>query len=662
MRSQTDCLQGGTRALRNAAKVALLAALLACSPPPGKEAGEVSSVGTGTSSTSASAPPCPDRSEERHAYFGDLHIHTGLSADARLFGTVNRPDDAYRFARGETITIRKTNSSEPTVQGRIGRPLDFAAVTDHAENIGTVYLCMTPGSETYDTPACQFVREPLPTDTLANFSEKLGRVFETMYSDDTICGPNRERCRAAVALPWDEIQESANRWNDACEFTAFIGYEYSPTPLGSKLHHNVIFRNENVMKVPISSRDVPSMIEFWKRLRSECKEAETGCDVLSIPHNPNLGNGQMFSLSYAGETDPKEQRALAELRAEIEPVVEIFQHKGDSECRNGLWNVLGGVDEECNNEKFRDWKGNRFEDCRDGQGSGALHGKGCVSRLDYTRYALAAGLAEKRRIGANPHKFGVIGSTDNHEGTAADVDEWVNDGIQRRPESMEPGRKTTGGLAAVWAEENTREAIFQAMRRREIFATSGTRMELRFFGGWDLPEDLCEAPDLVRRGYAAGVPMGGDLDAGDPRAASGTEGPAFVVSALADPGTAEYPGTPLQRIQIIKVWPGEGDALHQAVFEVAGGQNGASVDLATCELRGRGAAGLCGVWRDPEFDPKVGAAYYARAIENPSCRYTAHTCRTMSKNERPTYCEDDTVAMEVRERAWSSPIWVSARR
>ena len=599
---------------------------------------------------------CVDRSEERHAYFGDLHIHTGRSADAMLFGTVNRPADAYRFARGEEILIRQTSPGAVPRPGRISRPLDFAAVTDHAENIGAVSLCLTPGSEAYDSAGCQLVREPLAQDNMDTFAAKLGKKFQAMYVDEEICGKDRARCRAAVAAPWNEIQQSAHEANSPCDFTAFVGYEYSPTPDGSKLHHNVVFRGAEVMDVPISSSDVPSMIDLWRRLKAECKDAGTGCDVIAIPHNSNLGNGQMFSLAYDGEKDPARQKEIALLRSEIEPVVESFQEKGDSDCRNGLWNVLGGSDELCNFEKYRDWRGAKFEDCRDGQGSGALQGRGCVSRLDYTRYALAAGLSEERRIGANPHKFGVIGSTDNHKGTTADVDEWLHDGVKRELSPMEPGRMSTGGIAGVWAEENTRASLFDAFQRREVFSTSGTRIRVRMFGGWDLPADLCGKPDLVQRAYAEGVPMGGDLVA---RASE--PGPSFVVTALADAGTAAHPGTPLQRAQIIKVWAGEGDELHQAVFDVAGGPSDASVDVATCERSGAGAMSLCGMWRDPDYDPTIRAAYYARVIENPSCRYPAYACLAAADAAEPAFCEDGSVVLEVQDRAWGSPIWITPR-
>lgn len=603
------------------------------------------------------AAACASHSAERNAYFGDLHIHTGLSADAMLFGTVNRPADAYHFARGHEILIRQSSPGAIPRPGRISRPLDFAAVTDHAENMGAISVCLTPGSGAYESPGCELVREPLEKRDMATFAAKLGQKFQAMYTDEAICGKDRERCKAAIGGPWKEIQESAHAANVPCEFTAFVGYEYSPTPDGSKLHHNVVFRGAEVMETPISWLDAPSMLGLWRRLKQECKEAGTGCDVIAIPHNPNLGNGQMFSLAYDGETDPARQREIARLRSEIEPVVESFQEKGDSECRNGLWNIMGGTDELCDFEKYRDWQGAGFEDCEDGEGSGALEGRGCVSRLDYTRYALAAGLAEEIRIGANPHKFGVIGSTDNHLGTTADVDEWMQDGVRREASPMEPGRMSTGGIAGVWAEENTREAIFDALRRREVFATSGTRIRVRLFGGWDFPLDLCGDPALVQRGYQEGVPMGGDLI---PQRVG--QSPQFVVSALADAGTGKHPGTLLQRAQIIKVWAGEGNELHQAVFDVAGGPSDAAVDVNTCERTGPGAESLCGVWEDPDYDPSLPAAYYARVVENPSCRYTAYTCLAAEEDERPEYCDGGSVALEVQDRAWSSPIWVGPKQ
>jgi len=595
---------------------------------------------------------CPDATEARQAFYGDLHIHTGVSADAAIFGTTNRPADAYQFARGETIPIRQQLGSGPATPAQLARPLDFAAVTEHAENLGAVSLCQNPDSPLYDRAECQRVRAPNRADDMAMMSQDIGEKFHAMYSE-SLCGPGGERCNPAAIEPWKEIQRAAAQFDAPCEFTTFVGYEYSPTPGGAKVHHNVIFRGEDVIPLPIAWNEAPSVYGMWERLDAECAGAGTGCEVITIPHNSNLSNGRMFRLDYDGESDPKEQARLARLRARIETVTEMFQFKGQSECRNGLWNVLGATDEFCEYEDYRGWGGHAPASCvGDEIGVGALQNQGCVSRQDFVRTALASGIAEQQRIGVNPFKFGFIGSTDAHDGTAGDTDEWVHDEIARPAKRFEQGRDSSGGLAGVWAEENTRAAIFDAMRRRETFATSGPRMQVRFFGGWALPSDLCSAPDLASRGYAQGVPMGGDL-APRPESAS----PRFVVSAVADPGTTKHPGGLLQRAQIVKVWPGPGDELHQKVVDVAGGPNTASVDLATCTPSGSGATTLCGVWQDPDFDPAQGAAYYARVLENPSCRNTGWACANAGPEDRPAFCARDDVAKRGQERAWTAPIW-----
>jgi hypothetical protein len=613
-----------------------------------------------TVATATSSAECANHSSERQAFFGDLHIHTGASADAMLFGTRNRPDDAYAFARGKEIFVFQDKMSPDwPLPAQLERPLDFAAVTDHAENIGTVSLCMTPGTDVYDSEECRYARKPLPTDDMAAFATELSKVFHMLYTSEAICGADRKRCIDAVQAPWKEIQRAAHQWNNACEFTTFVGYEYSPTEQGANLHHNVIFRSDRVMDAPISSRDVPDPFAFYAKLRAECNDSGTGCEAIAIPHNSNISNGRMFRLGYEDDAPVSEKRRVSETRAEIVRLVEIFQEKGESECRNGLWNVMGQPDEFCDFEKYRDWKGAKHEDCRDGVDIGGFMNRGCVSRVDYTRYALAAGLAEERRSGVNPLRFGVVGATDNHMGTTGDLEEWVHDGRQRPVTPIDPGRMSTGGMAGVWAEENTRESLYAAMHRRETFGTSGPRIKPRLFAGWDLSPDLCGEPEMASRAYEAGVPMGSGLP---PRPTGSKKGPAFLVSALQDPGTPAHPGTPLQRIQIVKVWAGEGDELHQVVHDVAGGDNGASVDTTTCEQSGEGAASLCAVWRDPDYEPGVAAAYYARVLENPSCRNTGYACMRAAPGEEPAYCDDASVPKQIQERAWTSPIWVDEGR
>ncbi len=597
---------------------------------------------------------CSDRDPQRRVFFGDLHVHTALSADAYVLSTRNGPDEAYRFARGDAIPLRAAVPGATRVhQAHLPRPLDFAAVTDHAEYLGSQALCTTPGSPSYDTPTCADYRVGLTTERgIEQISQRLGRLFQEMNGEQ-VCGPGRAHCLTASAEPWRVTREAAARWNEPCRFTAFVGYEYSWSPAGSKVHRNVIFRSASVPALPVSAVDEPEVLEMWRRLDRECIAAGTGCDALAIPHNSNLSNGRMFALDYGDATTPEAQAGIARLRARIEPLVEMFQMKGDSECRDGLWQVVGASDELCGFEKYRAWQGATPEDCRDGIGGGAMAGQGCISRLDFARYALAAGLAERRRIGVNPYRLGFVASTDAHDGSMGDVDEWIHDGVQRPVRTMQFGRDNPGGVAAVWAEENTREAIFDALRRRETYATSGPRMSVRLFGGWDLAADLCGAADMVDRGYAGGVPMGGELPARPADAAT----PAFAVSALSDPGTPERPGSPLERVQIVKVWAGEGDALHQRVFDVAGSPGAAGADPATCRLPGPGVSTLCAVWRDPEFDPAQGAAYYARVLEVPTCRYTTRICRSLPPAERPAACGDGSFPELVQERAWTTPIW-----
>jgi hypothetical protein len=336
--------------------------------------------------------------------------------------------------------------------------------------------------------------------------------------------------------------------------------------------------------------------------------------------------------------------------------MEMMQIKGSMECRNGMWNVLGANDELCNFEKFpvnfRSEPGPP-PDCEDGTGHGALVGRGCASRLDFMRYALIEGLREADRIGTNPIQVGAVASTDTHDGTPGAVEENLYDGTSGR--RLNDFRFSPGGLAAVWAEENSREALFDAMKRRETFATSGPRMRVRFFGGADLPEGLCEDPNRIALADAAGVPMGAELTISDD---SGS--PAFLALALRDPGTAEQPGGLLQRIQIIKGWVDSDGLFHQSVYDIAGSsQNGANVDLTTCEPRGQGFDSLCGVWRDPDFDASRRAVYYARVLENPSCRHTARLCLNTDDGEQPAACSDPDLPKEIQERAWTSPIWVT---
>jgi len=623
---------------------------------------------------------CADRDPLRQAFWGELHVHSALSMDAWLWDVRTTPDDVYRFGKGESILLPPLDAEgRGTRPVQLKRPLDFVALTDHADFQGEVVLCTRADSPVYDSEICRNYRGENQTEapTPATFGQRMAGLSNALAAEashvgrsSALCGADAELCRTAMKTVWQEQQAAAERHYDrsaACRFTTFNAYEYTATPALAKVHHNVIFRNERVPEAPIPWIDVPDVYDLWSRLRAECQEAGTGCDVLTIPHNSNLSNGNMFAVT--GRDLPLEQqRARAMLRVDLERLVEISQIKGDSECRNDAWNVIGATDELCGYEQ---WRGPKFEDCRESTGHGALFDQGCVARTDFVRYALLEGLREERRLGVNPYKLGVIAATDSHNGTPGDVEEWSYDGWAGLSDATPasrlavpaqkvaltyPAMSNPGGIAGVWAEENSRDAIFDAMKRRETFGTSGPRMTARFFGGWGLPADLCAKPDLVERGYAAGVPMGGDL----PARPDAAKAPAFVVSALRDAGTPEHPGGQLQRVQIVKGWVDAEERFHQVVHDVAGGPNDAGVDPATCAPRGEGHESLCAVWTDPDFDPAQDAVYYVRVLENPSCRWTALQCLALPEAERPGACADPAIPKTIQERLWTSPIWYEA--
>jgi hypothetical protein len=648
----------------------LLCALAACGgdpPDPAKFA-----VAAGVRDTPAE--PCARREPLRIALFGDLHVHTTLSSDAWNYDVEVRPRESYGYAFGESILLPpKDEAGRGTREVRIDRPLDFAAITDHAEFLAEQLLCTDPDSEVYETSVCQGIRaSTAPTDSPLGF--KIMHPFPSR--EEEVCGDG-SICDRATAQGWAEIIAAAEEWNDttaACERTAFIAYEYSSHRLGSNLHRNVIFRNRIVPKAPASYMDLQREWELWELLKQTCIDSGTGCDVLAIPHNSNISNGRMFGVDYPGASGLEEQAARARLRIALEPVVEIMQHKGDSECRRGLSDVLGTDDGLCDFEKFENMAFARFGDseppgdCYDGPlADWVPHlGPSCLSRRSYVRTALVEGLAEEARIGVNPFKLGIMASTDTHNALAGGVEErsWpghlgIADGPLERRLAEEPGvmgnvANGPGGLIGVWAEENSREAIFQAIRRKEVFGTSGPRIQPRFYGGYGLAADLCESPDLLARADASGVPMGADLP---PSPEAGA--PSFAVWAARDPGTPAAPGGLLQRVQVIKGWVDDEGGMHQQVVDVAGGENGARVDPATCRPEGPGESFLCGVWQDPEFDASKRAVYYARVVENPSCRYSAWNCLTLPEDERPSGCEHGIMQQFQQERAWTSPIWYS---
>ncbi len=601
--------------------------------------------------------PCAAHDPLRHAWFGDLHVHTTLSFDAHAYDVPTTEPQAYRFAKGEPVLLPPLDATGAGTQMlQIDRPLDFAAATDHSEFLGEVEACSVPGSPGYDSPSCQAYRLG-GNDAVTLFGVRLPLGARL----DDICGADGQSCLTLASQVWQRVQDAAEQAYDRsaeCTFTSFVAYEYSATEQVSTLHRNVVFRNERV-PFPISFFEQPTREGLWAALRAGCIDAGTGCDVLAIPHNSNESNGRMFLTEYPGATTIDDERAQAAFRGSIEPLIEVYQHKGDSECANGLSGIVGAPDEQCDFEKRRR---PGFRDCGDGIGAFGTITAGCVSRRDFVRGALLEGLLEEERLGKNPMQLGMIASTDTHNGTPGAVGEdrfighrGTDDDTpakQLGPGDLYPGGIifSPGGLAGVWAEENSRPSLFDALRRRETFGTSGPRIAVRFFGGFGLAAGLCADPEMVRKAYAAGVPMGGTLGT-----AAGA--PSFLVSALRDPGTAARPGTQLQRVQIVKGWI-EGGERHEQVYDVAGdAQNGATVDDATCAPSGPGADALCTVWTDPAFAPGVRAFYYTRVLENPSCRWSTYTCNALPPAARPPSCTDPAVPRTIQERAWTSPIW-----
>ncbi|MEM7015816.1 MAG: DUF3604 domain-containing protein [Pseudomonadota bacterium] len=602
--------------------------------------------------------PCIDRNPLRNAYFGDLHVHTVRSFDAYQNGTRTTPQDSYDFARGKPIGIPPYDADgKPFKEVQLDRPLDFLAVTDHAEYFGEVSLCTSPDSPVYNEPSCVGLRKT-GVQLRPEFASMI--LARAPARINAVCGEDGERCKEVAKSVWKDMQEIAEAAYDrssGCSFTSFIGYEYTATTDASNLHRNVIFRNANVPDYAVSYLEAPKPRLLWESLNETCNEGMKGCEVMAIPHNSNLSNGRMFNAIALENMD--EAKAQAALRQRIEPLVELIQHKANSECANGLSGLLGEPDELCEFEQVRqigftpelhadatqDLQVLPINDCNGKTGAQGMVNQGCVSNTDFVRGALLLGIAEQQKFGVNPLKFGFIGSTDTHLSNAGDAREttWNGHiGYETQLESrLGVGFMATnrlgnpGGLAGVWAEENSRDAIFDAMKRREAFSTSGPRIRPRFFAGWDFPANACEQHDIVAIGYDKGVPMGADLTA-----AKGQSAPMFIAMAARDP--ARW-AKPLQRLQIIKGWLAENGERHYKVFDVAKSK----------EAQGTGS--LCAVFTDPEFDAKAMAYYYLRAVEVPSVRWDTAQCKAAG-DSAPEACAKVGENM-IQEMAWSSPIW-----
>lgn len=633
------------------------------------------SVQVGALSTPGTERPCRDREPHKRALFGALHVHTAASYDAAAFGTTTTPEQAYRFARGEPVALRLRGDppdyTAPLL--RIDRPLDFMAVTDHAEGLGENRLCYTPDSSAHDTLVCRLYRGDITLPVGEDMQPIVRLASLAIFGQDRsmrICGDDGRRCDEQAASAWAENQratEDQHDYSGDCRFTTFHAYEYSLAEASANLHRNVIFASAAVPRLPAGAREAKSPEALWQWLQSTCVSKHESCDALTIPHNSNWSSGRMWFPYSNRPLEPEQRMRQAELRARMEPLAEVMQTKGDSECRNGIASVAGAPDEFCDFEKLRPAR-ETIEDCGESMGEGGMLLSGCVSRYSFLRYALAAGIGERERLGINPFEFGIVAASDSHNGAPAANSErnyLGSHGTDRdlrrrlRGELQVPGgiargspvRYNPGGVAGVYAEENSRSAIFAALRRREVFGTSGPRIAPRFFALPGGAEVNCTSPDLLAQAYAHGVPMGSTITASSLPAVT----PAFLVTASADPAND---AVPLQRIQIVKLWLDGDGTTHQAVYDVAGEpDNDAAVDPHTCQAAGRGFRQLCATWRDPDFAPATSAVYYARVLQNPSCRWSRHDCLRLPVAERPASCTDPDLPWQIQERAWTSPIW-----
>ena len=614
--------------------------------------------GQATSTEAAGASASGERNPNRNAYFGDLHVHTRYSFDAFIFGTKATPSDAYDFAKGRGI------AHPAGFEIKLDRPLDFQGVSDHGMYLGMLPAMTETGSPAYRHPIAEQMRAAQTAD------ERRG-VFVGMRPYLRMDpGTEDDLDMDVVRGAWANIIQAAEDHYQPGTFTTFIAYEYtSAGGARDNLHRNVVFRGSEAPDVPFSRIDSSNPEDLWEamdRWRSE------GMEVMAIPHNSNGSGGRMFEYEYyeGGAIDD----AYATTRMRNEPIVEMTQVKGTSDTHPAL----------SPNDEWADFEIMPYKVATNilSEPAGS-----------YVRDAYRRGLEMEESGTVNPYKFGLIGSSDTHvaAGSFEEDNYWSKVGILDAEPMLRgsvPGtgaNQSTGtdasqesdasrrtqdgsgrtyrdtyyytwgasGLAGVWAEENTREAIFDAMKRKETFATSGTRIRVRFFAGPFSQDDLDDS-DFLTRAYAEGVPMGGDLT-------SRSDAPTFVAWALRD-----ALGAPLQRVQIIKGWMEDG-ASREAVYDVAcsdGGavdpetrrcpDNGATVDLATCEISADvGADELKTAWTDPDFDPSQRAFYHVRVLENPTCRWS--TWDALREGVEPRR----DVSATIQERAWSSPIWYS---
>ncbi len=594
--------------------------------------------------------PYAGRSFPTQAFWGDTHLHTGMSMDAGAFGARLTPADAHRFARGEELV------SSTGLPVKLSRPLDFLVVSDHSDNMGFFPRLYAGEPEMLADPTGKRWYEMIHEggqQAVAASVEIIQSLTTNSFPDPLLITPGTPAYRSA----WEEAIEAAEEYNEPGTYTALHGYEWTSTTGGMNLHRVVILRDggDQASRVlPFTTLDEQGSDnprDLWKWL--EAYEERTGGGALAIAHNGNLSNGIMFPVieSFTGQ---RIDREYAETRARWEPLYEATQIKGDGETHPFL-----STDDEFADYETWDQGNLDLTELKENE----------MLQYEYARSALGIGLQMEQELGTNPYKFGMIGATDSHTGLATAAEEnffGKHSGSEPGPERWEHPMAKVGdkeyagwsmvasGLAAVWARENTREAIFDAMMRKETYATTGSRMLVRFFGGWDFNE-----ADATRRlpadiGYQKGVPMGGDL----PARPSGAGAPTFLVAALKDP----YNGN-LDRIQIVKGWVEDGERRERVYDVVWSGDRepgsdgrlppvGNTVDVAAATWTNTiGAPELIAAWEDPDFDPSQRAFYYARVLEIPTPRWTAYEAA------RYGITMDDEVPMITQERAYTSPIW-----
>ncbi len=580
----------------------------------------------------------PVREHVSNLYWGDLHLHTKLSADAYTMETRLTSDEAYQFARGGTVTA---DNGMPV---RLRRPLDFLAVTDHSEYLGVFAQLAADDPTLKGWKMGEEWQTLLREGRTTELAKAFANAIQTDAAEYQTPGPVRSGLWASAAAV-------ADKYNEPGLFTAFVGYEWTSMISGDNLHRVVIYKDGAELaskRVPFSAQDSTDPEDLWSALSAY--EESTGGEVLAIAHNGNVSNGRMFSPTRLNGK-PLDANYAAK-RARWEPVYETTQIKGDGETHPYL-----SADDE-----FAD-----YETWDEGNISLTQAKTSDMLQYEYSRSALKEGLRHEANLGVNPFKFGLIGSTDSHTGmSTTNEDNFFGKFAHDEPSADRTEKRmanqlqkiwklVSSGLVAVWSEENTRESLFQAIKRREVYATTGTRIQLRFFGGWQFDAADVLRADFATLGYQKGVPMGGDLTRG-----ANTHAPTFMVAASRDPD-----GANLDRVQIVKGWLDAQGNTQEKVFDVAWSAGrtidaktgklasvGSTVDVAnTTYSNSIGAAELATVWTDPEFNASQNAFYYARVLQIPTPRWTAYDAKYFGATIDPR------AAMVTQDRAYSSPIW-----